>query len=110
MRRTFTALLAAAGVCCALLAGAAGAVAGTVDPTPPNGQWTAAAPVPGLAPLNVGKVAELNDIACASGGNCAAGGSFTATNGVVQAWIASEVNGWATRSVSRTRKRSSPQS
>ena len=64
-----------------------------MDPTPPNGQWTAAAPVPGLAPLNVGKVAELNDIACASGGNCAAGGSFTATNGVVQAWIASEVNG-----------------
>ena len=64
-----------------------------MDPTPPSGQWTAAEPVPGLAPLNVGKVAELNDIACASGGNCAAGGSFTAANGVVQAWIASEVNG-----------------
>jgi hypothetical protein len=93
MRRAFSALLAAAGVCCALVAGAAGAVAGTVNPTPPSGQWTAAEPVPGLAPLNVGKVAELNDIACASGGNCAAGGSFTAANGVVQAWIASEVNG-----------------
>src|ERR1700677_3675200 len=80
MRRTFTALLAAAVVCCALVAGAGAAVAGTVNPTPPSGQWTAAAPVPGLAQLNVGKVAELGDIACASGGNCAAGGSFTAAN------------------------------
>ena len=93
MRRTFTALLAAAGVGCALFAGTTGAVAGTVNPTRPSGQWTAAAPVPGLASLNVGKVAELNDIACASGGNCAAGGSFTTANGVVQAWVASEVNG-----------------
>ena len=34
MKRTFTALLAAAGVCCALLAGAAGAAAGTAGPHP----------------------------------------------------------------------------
>jgi len=93
MRRTFTALLAVAAVSCALFTGAADAVASSPDPAPPSGQWTAAAPVPGLAQLNVGKVAELGDIACASRGNCAAGGSFTAANGVVQAWIASEVNG-----------------
>ena len=94
MRRTFTALLAVAAVSCALVTGAAGAAAASsADPAPPSGQWTAAAPVPGLAQLNIGKVAELAGIACASGGNCAAGGSFTAANGVVQAWVASEVNG-----------------
>ena len=94
MRRTFTALLAVAAVSCALVTGAAGAAAASsADPAPSSGQWTAAAPVPGLAQLNIGKVAELAGIACASGGNCAAGGSFTAANGVVQAWVASEVNG-----------------
>jgi hypothetical protein len=94
MRRTFTALLAVAAVSCALVTGAAGAAAASsADPVPPSGQWTAAAPVPGLAQLNIGKGAELAGIACASGGNCAAGGSFTAANGVVQAWVASEVNG-----------------
>jgi hypothetical protein len=93
MTRTFTALLAAAAAGCLLIAGAAGATASTPLPTPSAGQWTAAAPVPGLALLNVGRVAELNDIACASGGNCAAGGSYTASDGVVEAWVASEVNG-----------------
>jgi len=91
MRRRFTALLtAAAAAGCALLAGAAAAAA---SPIPTGPQWTAAAPVPGLAALNVGQVAQLTGIACAVGGNCAAGGSYTAGDGVVQAWVATEVNG-----------------
>lgn len=92
MRHSCTALLAAAaGLCFALTA--TGAAAASTAAAPSDGQWTAAAPVPGLAALDVGKVAELDDIACASGGNCAAGGSYTAAGGAVEAWIASEVGG-----------------
>jgi hypothetical protein len=58
-----------------------------------SGRWTAAVPVPGLAALNVGHDATLSDIACASTGNCAAGGSYTDRAGHLQAWIASEVRG-----------------
>jgi hypothetical protein len=58
-----------------------------------SGHWTAPVLVPGLAALNVGQNAGLNDIACAAGGNCAAGGSYTDKAGDGQAWIASEVGG-----------------
>ena len=99
MRRTSTVLLAAASVCCTLLGEAGWATASTA-PTASSastarssGEWTAAMPVPGLAALNVGKFAELTDIACASGGNCAAGGTYTDGAGNHQAWIASEVRG-----------------
>ena len=105
MRRTYparpyAALLIAAGLGLALAAApaataatAATGAAAAAGAAEADGQWTAAAPVPGLAALDVGKLAELDDIACASGGNCAAGGSYTAAGGAVQAWIASEVNG-----------------
>lgn len=95
MRRIWTALLtAAAGLCLtAAVAPATGAAAATAAAAPADGQWTAAAPVPGLATLNVGQQATLNDIACASGFNCAAGGTYTDRAGHRQAWIASEADG-----------------
>jgi hypothetical protein len=100
VNRRGTAVLAAAA-CLALAAGsaagpAAGATASTVGPAASaasSGHWTAPAPVPGLAALNVGQNADLNDIACASAGNCAAGGAYTDKAGATQAWIASEVGG-----------------
>jgi hypothetical protein len=101
VNRRGTALIAAAAACLALAAGAAAAAANaataeassTAQATASSGHWTAAVPVPGLAALNVGQNAGLNDIACASGGNCAAGGSYTDKAGDSQAWIASEVGG-----------------
>ena len=105
MNRRGTALITAAAACLALAAGSAAAAAnaatagasGTAQPTASSGHWTAAVPVPGLAALNVGLNADLNDIACAVGGNCAAGGTYTDKAGHSQAWIASEVGGrWHT--------------
>ena len=101
MNRRGTALITAAAACLALAAGAGAAaanaatteVASTAQAAATSGHWTAAVPVPGLAALNVGKNAALNDIACAAGGNCAAGGTYTDQAGDSQAWIASEVGG-----------------
>jgi hypothetical protein len=48
-----------------------------------RGRWLSAAPVPGLAALNVGGDAVVNSVRCASDGDCAAGGRYqssTATN------------------------------
>jgi hypothetical protein len=101
VNRRGTALITAAAACLALAAGSAAAAANaataeassTAQATASSGHWTAAVPVPGLAALNVGQNAALNDIACASGGNCAAGGTYTDKAGDSQAWIASEVGG-----------------
>jgi hypothetical protein len=100
VNRRGTAVLAAAA-CLALAAGAGAAAANaataeassTAPATASSGHWTAAVPVPGLAALNVGQNAALNDIACAAGGNCTAGGTYTDKAGDSQAWIASEVGG-----------------
>ena len=101
MNRRGTALITATAACLALAAGAGAAAANaatakassTAQATASSGHWTAAVPVPGLAALNVGQNAALNDIACASGGNCAAGGTYTDKAGHNQAWIANEVSG-----------------
>ena len=58
-----------------------------------NGTWGNAIEVPGLGALNAGGTALVNEVSCATVGNCAAGGFYTdgATN--AQAFVVNEVNG-----------------
>jgi len=58
-----------------------------------HGTWGTAEEVPGTAALNTqGHGAEVFSISCPSAGNCSAGGSYAASNGV-QAFVVSEVHG-----------------
>src|SRR5229473_3527763 len=41
-----------------------------------NGSWGRAIEVPGSGALNVGGIAQVNSVSCASAGNCAAGGFY----------------------------------
>jgi hypothetical protein len=63
-----------------------------------NGTWGTAKEVPGTATLNQGAYADVYSVSCGSAGNCSAGGFYSsATLGVFQAFVASEVNGtWHT--------------
>src|SRR5579863_2977907 len=54
-----------------------------------NGRWATAIEVPGLGALNKGGYAEVNDVSCASAGNCAAGGDYLA-DGRQQAFVVDE--------------------
>jgi hypothetical protein len=54
-----------------------------------GGVWGTAVEVPGTAALNAGGFAEVTSVACASVGNCAAGGYFSAS----QAFVVSEKRG-----------------
>jgi hypothetical protein len=57
------------------------------------GTWGQAVEVPGSAALNAGGLAEVNSVSCASAGNCAVGGVYTDSTGVMQAFVVSQVNG-----------------
>ena len=62
-----------------------------------NGTWGAAIEVPGSASLNIGGMAQVNSVSCASAGNCAAAGSYVDGLNHGQALVASETNGtWGT--------------
>ncbi len=66
-----------------------------------DGSWGQAIEVPGLGALNkgafAGSGAEVTSVSCASPGNCAAGGDYTARHGRQQGFVAIERNGrWAT--------------
>jgi len=62
-----------------------------------NGRWGTAIEVPGLGPLNLGGLARVNSVSCASAGNCTAGGYTTGGSGRGQAFVVSERNGrWGT--------------
>jgi hypothetical protein len=41
-----------------------------------DGSWRAAVTFPGIAKLNAGRTAQVTSVACASAGNCVAGGSY----------------------------------
>jgi hypothetical protein len=58
-----------------------------------NGHWGQAIEVPGLGALNVGGSAGVSTVACASEGNCTAGGMYTDGDGHAQGFIATEKNG-----------------
>jgi hypothetical protein len=58
-----------------------------------SGSWGAAAEVPGTSSLNAGGNDEVDDVSCASPGNCGAGGFYTDGAGHQQLWVANEVAG-----------------
>jgi hypothetical protein len=55
-----------------------------------SGAWGKAIEVPGTGPLNIGKVAQVTAVSCASGKFCAAGGTYTNGSGHTQSFV---VNG-----------------
>src|SRR5215469_6162114 len=57
-----------------------------------SGTWGKAEEVPGLAALNKG-AAFINAVWCASAGNCSAGGDYTDSHGLTQAFVVSEAHG-----------------
>jgi hypothetical protein len=59
-----------------------------------NGTWAAAQEVAGR--LNIGEVARVTSVSCASAGNCSAGGTYD-YGGYFAAFVVSEQNGvWGT--------------
>jgi hypothetical protein len=58
-----------------------------------NGAWGKAVEVPGTPALNAGGNAEVDEVSCASAGNCSAGGSYTDGSGHAQAFVVNETNG-----------------
>jgi hypothetical protein len=62
-----------------------------------NGTWGNAIEVPGTAALNAGRWADVTSVSCASADNCTAGGTYSKSPAVEQAFVADEVNGtWGT--------------
>ena len=58
-----------------------------------GGTWGKAAEVLGTAALNGGGYATVNSVSCPSAGNCSAGGSYTTTAPVTQAFVVDETSG-----------------
>jgi IPT/TIG domain len=59
-----------------------------------DGTWSDAEEVPGSATLNAGGYAIALSVSCASAGNCAAGGAYTAnSDGAFQAFVVNETDG-----------------
>jgi hypothetical protein len=58
-----------------------------------GGTWGTAKEVPGTAALNGGGFATVNSVSCASAGNCSAGGSYTTSAPVTQAFVVDESSG-----------------
>ncbi|HEY6496233.1 MAG TPA: hypothetical protein VIZ43_23380 [Trebonia sp.] len=71
--------------------GSSGTQAFVVNET--NGTWGKAEQVPGVATLNKGGNATTDSVSCASAGNCAAVGSYSAGADNTQAFVVSETNG-----------------
>jgi hypothetical protein len=58
-----------------------------------GGRWQRAIEVPGSAALDLGGHAEINSVACASAGNCSAGGDYTTRAHQQEALVVTEVGG-----------------
>jgi len=86
-RSTALRAAAAAGVCAMMVTGAGVAAAAS------GGTWGTAREMPGTAVLDQGLGAEALSVACASAGNCSAGGTYADGPDSSQAFVASEVNG-----------------
>ncbi|HEX3489661.1 MAG TPA: hypothetical protein VHU92_09960 [Streptosporangiaceae bacterium] len=58
-----------------------------------DGTWGTPVELPGTGALNSGGAASVSQVSCASPGNCAAVGSYSAAKPHVLAFVATEVNG-----------------
>ena len=58
-----------------------------------QGRWGRAAPLPGLAALNIAGYVDVGPVSCASPGNCSAGGAFQARPGKFEAFVATQAHG-----------------
>jgi hypothetical protein len=62
-----------------------------------NGSWDAAEEVPGTGALNGDGSAKTNSVSCTAVGDCLAGGWYTTSSDIREAWVATETNGkWGT--------------
>jgi len=62
-----------------------------------NGTWHAATAVPGIVALDHGGNADLGSVSCTSPGNCSAGGGYSSSTGIGQAFVVDEIHGiWHT--------------
>jgi hypothetical protein len=52
-----------------------------------NGAWGTAIEVPGTAALNQGGYAQISSVSCAPAGKCSAGGFYTDSSGIGQAFV-----------------------
>jgi hypothetical protein len=57
------------------------------------GSWAHAEQLPGSATLNTGASADVQAVSCAPSGDCAAGGSYTVSPGITEAFVASGSGG-----------------
>ena len=58
-----------------------------------GGQWGTAIEVPGTATLNAGGAAKISSISCSAPGDCSAGGEYTDSSGLSQAFVVTETGG-----------------
>jgi hypothetical protein len=58
-----------------------------------HGAWHAASAVPGLVALDHGGNAELGSVSCTSPGNCGAGGRYSVSASIGQAFVVDEIQG-----------------
>jgi hypothetical protein len=58
-----------------------------------HGTWHAATAVPGIVALDNGGNAYLESVSCTSPGNCSAGGGYSASTGIGQAFAVDEIDG-----------------
>jgi hypothetical protein len=95
-RKPLSAVLAVA-TCAAALSVAGAAVADAAPAGSAHAQaassWGKGMAVPGLAALNTGGDARVTSVSCASAGNCAAVGYYSAVHVGEQGFVASERNG-----------------
>ncbi len=76
-----------------------------------NGGWGKAGLIPGLNALSKGFRISLDDISCASPGNCALGGGYEDASGEAQPFVADSANGrWGPAHTLVTLDDSTPQS
>jgi hypothetical protein len=96
-RRRLAAIAAAAAAALLATAGPVGAQArapaSSSTPTVSAGAWGTAIEVPGIAALNTGRAALIEQMSCPSAGTCAAGGWYTDSSGAQQVFLVSEVHG-----------------
>jgi hypothetical protein len=61
--------------------------------TESGGQWGTATEVPDTATLNAGGAAKITSISCSAPGECSAGGQYTDSSGISQAFVVTETGG-----------------